>query len=92
MEIKTPVATVVQGFRGHRQVSMSVNKWAKPIAKSELPPRVHLQKASKIKQIWELWSMNAALAMSTWSDVAVTFWHQCITSLRRAIKTGDALV
>ena len=34
-----------------------------------------LQNASKIKQIWELWSMNVALAMSTWNDVAVTVWH-----------------
>ena len=41
----------------------------------ELPPRVHLQKASKMKQIWELWSMTVALAMPTWNDVAVTFWH-----------------
>ena len=55
---------------------MSINEWAKPIPKLELPPRVHLQKASKIKQIWELWPMNVALAMSTWNDVAVTFWHQ----------------
>ena len=55
---------------------MTINKWAKPILKLELPPRVHLQKESKIKQIWELWSVNVALAMSTWNDVAVTYWHQ----------------
>ena len=55
---------------------MNINNWAKPIPKLELPPRVHLQKASKIKQIWELLSMNVALAMSTWNDVAVTFRHQ----------------
>ena len=42
----------------------------------ELPPRVDLQKASKVKQIWELWSLNVALAMSTWNDVAVTYWQQ----------------
>ena len=44
------------GSRGHKHVSMSINKWAKPIQKLELPPRVHLQKASKIKQTWEVWS------------------------------------
>ena len=43
-------------FRSRKHVSMSINKWAKPIPKLELPPRVHLQKASKSKQIWELWS------------------------------------
>ena len=26
--------------------------------------------------IWELWSVNVALAMSTWNDVAVTYWRQ----------------
>ena len=62
--------------RGRKTVSLSINKWAKPIPKLDLPPRAHLQKASKIKQVWELWSMNAALATSTWTDVAVTFWHQ----------------
>ena len=46
------------------------------IPKKDLPPRIHLQKASKVKQIWELWSVNVALAMSTWNDVAVTYWHQ----------------
>ena len=40
------------------------------------PPRIHLQKASKVKQIWELWSVNVALAKSTWNDVAVTYWNQ----------------
>ena len=33
--------------------SMTINKWAKPIPKLDLPPRIHTQKASKIKQIWE---------------------------------------
>ena len=65
-----------QGFRGPKHACMSMNKWANPVPKLDLPPRIHLQKASKIKQIWELWSMNVALAMSTWTDVAVTFWHQ----------------
>ena len=55
---------------------MSINKWAKPPPKLELPVRAHLQKASKIKLIWELWSMSVALAMPTWGAVAVTFWHQ----------------
>ena len=57
---------------------MTINKWATPIPKLELPPRVHLQKASKVKQIWKLWSsyMNVAVAMSTWNDIAVTYWHQ----------------
>ena len=31
---------------------------------------------SKVKQTWELWSVNVALAMSTWNDIAVTYWHQ----------------
>ena len=44
-----------------------LNKWAKPIPKLELPPRV---------QIWELWLTNVELAMSTSNDVAVAFWHQ----------------
>ena len=30
--------------------SMTINKWAKPIPKLDLPPRIHTQKASKIKQ------------------------------------------
>ena len=64
------------GFHGHKPASMSINKWAKPIPKLDLPPRVHLQKTSKIKQIWELWSMKVAKAMSTCNDVVVTFWHQ----------------
>ena len=64
------------GHRGRKPVSMSSNKWAKPIPRPEVTPRVHLQKASEIKKIWELWSMNVALAMSTWSDVTVIFWHQ----------------
>ena len=58
------------GFRGHKHVSMSINKWAKPIPKLELHPRAHLHKASKIKQIWELWSMNVAVAMTTRKIVA----------------------
>ena len=58
--------------RGRGPVSMNINKWAKPIPKLELP----LQKANKIKQIWEMWSVNVALATSTWNDVAVTYWHQ----------------
>ena len=29
-----------------------------------------------MKQIWELRSVNVALAMSTWNDVAGTYWHQ----------------
>ena len=53
-----------QGSCGHKHVSMNINKWAKPTPKLEMPPKVHLQKASKIKQICELWSMNVALAMS----------------------------
>ena len=71
---------------------MNINEWAKPIPKLELPPRVHLQKASKIKQIWEMWSVNVALAMSTWNDVAVTTGIRSITNLRRAIRTGGVPV
>ena len=32
---------------------MTINKWAKSIPKLDLPARVRLQKASKIKQIWD---------------------------------------
>ena len=31
----------------------TIKKWAKPLPKLDLPPRVHLQKASKVKQIWD---------------------------------------
>ena len=58
------------------ETPLTINKWAEPLPKLDLPPRIHLQKASKVKQIWELWSVNVALAMSTWNDVAVTYWHQ----------------
>ena len=47
--------------------SMTINKWAKPIPKLDLPPRIHSQKASKIKQIWETWCVQVALALSTWN-------------------------
>ena len=70
------------GGRGHRsqhQVPITINKWAKPLPKLDLPPRLHLQKASKIKQIWELWSVHVALAISTCNDIAVTYWHQVYT-------------
>ena len=45
--------------------SMTIDKWAKPIPKPDLPPRIHTQKASKIKQIWETWCVQVALALST---------------------------
>ena len=35
-----------------------------------------INKWAKVKQAWELWSVNVALATSTWNDVAVTYWHQ----------------
>ena len=54
--------------------SMSINKWAKPIPKLDLPPRIHTQKASKIKQIWETWCVQVALALSTWNSLAVPYW------------------
>ena len=65
-----------RGCRGRHQTPLTINKWAKPLPKLDLPPRTHLQKASKVKQIWELWSVNVALAMSPWNDVAVAYWHQ----------------
>ena len=65
-----------RGRRRRHQTPLTINKWAKPLPKLDLPPRIHLQKASKVKQIWELWSVSVALAMSTWNDVAVTYWHQ----------------
>ena len=54
--------------------SMTINKWAKPIPKLDLPPRIHTQKASKIKQIWETWCVQVALALSTWNSLAVPYW------------------
>ena len=41
----------------------------------DLPPRIHTQKASKIKQIWETWCVQVALALSTWSSLAVPYWR-----------------
>ena len=64
-----------RGRRGRRQIPITINKWAKPLPNLDRPARLHLQKASKIKQLWELWSVNVALAMSTWNDIAVTDWH-----------------
>ena len=58
-----------RGRRGRHQTPLTINKWAKPLPKLDLPPRIHLQKASKVKQIWELSSVNVALAMSTWNDL-----------------------
>ena len=54
--------------------SMTINKWAKPIPKLDLPPRIHTQKASKIKQIWETCCIQVALALSTWNSLAVPYW------------------
>ena len=54
--------------------SMTINKWAKPIPKLDLPPRIHTQKTSKIKQIWETWCVQVALALSTWNSLAVPYW------------------
>ena len=69
-----------RGRRGRHQAPITINKWAKPLPSWICHrPRIHLQKASKIKQIWELWSVNVALAMSTWNDIAVTYWHQVYT-------------
>ena len=68
-----------RGRRGRHQIPITINKWAKPLPILDLPARLHLQKASKIKQIWELWSVNVALAMSTLNDIAVTYWHQVYT-------------
>ena len=55
--------------------SMTINKWAKPIPNLDLPPRIHTQKASKIKQIWETWCVQVALALSTWNSLAVPYWR-----------------
>ena len=38
--------------RYRAQTPITINKWAKPLPKLDLPPRVHLQKANKVKQIW----------------------------------------
>ena len=56
--------------------SMTINKWAEPIPKLDLPPRIHTQKASKIKQIWETWCVQVALALSTWNSLAVPYWSE----------------
>ena len=34
----------------------------KPLPKLDLPARIRLQKASKVKQIWELWSVERGLS------------------------------
>ena len=70
------VVPVRRRRRARRQTPLTINKWATPLPQLELPPRIYLQKASKGKQIWELKSVNVALAMSTWNDVAVTCWRQ----------------
>ena len=75
--IQTRVATMMEEDVEHdTRLLSTINKWAKPLPKLELLPRLHLQKPSKVKQNWELWSVNVALAMSTWNDVAVIYWHQ----------------
>ena len=43
-----------RGRRGRYQTPMTMNKWAKPLPKLDLPARIHLQKAGKIKQTWGL--------------------------------------
>ena len=78
-----------RGCRARHQTLLTINKWAKPLPKLELSPRVHLQKASKVKQIWELWSVNVALGMSTWNDVAVTY-HQSQESYQDWPRSGMA--
>ena len=44
LETQTPVAMMVGKERWHRaQTPMTINKWAKPLPKLELRPRVHFQ-------------------------------------------------
>ena len=43
-----------------------------------------------MKQIWELWSVNVALALSTWNDVAVTYWHQVYIQYQHWRRSGMA--
>ena len=76
-----------RGRRGRRQTPLTI-KWAKPLPKLDLPPTTHLQKASKVKQIWELWSVNVALAMSTWNDVAVASSVKRVLSALAQIRHG----
>ena len=52
-----------RGKHSRMYQTMTINKWAKPIPKLDLPPRIHTQKASKIKQIWETWCVQVALAL-----------------------------
>ena len=63
-----------RGKHSRMYQTMTINKWAKPIPKLDLPPRIHTQKASKIKQIWETWCVQVALALSTWNSLAVPYW------------------
>ena len=58
------------------------------VKKQDLLVWVHLHKATRVKQIWEMWSTGVGLAMSTWSDVIVTFWLR--TAVR--MKYGESLV
>ena len=70
-------------------VVTSMSPSASTCGPSLLPPRIHLQKPSKVKDIWELWSINVALAMSTWNDVAVAFWHQVYHQYESRLATFE---
>ena len=58
--------------------------------KGYTPPRG--QKASKVKQIWELWSVNVALAMSTWKDIAVTYYMSVFGGHSFCLDEGFVLI
>ena len=66
--------------------SMTINKFAKPIPKLDLPPRIHTQKSSKIKQIWETWCVQVALALSTWNSLAVPYWSDMSWTSRTRLR------
>ena len=69
--------------------SMTINKWAKPIPTLDLPPRIHTQKASKIKQVWETWCVQVALALSTWNSLAVPYWSDIYMGVQsRTTRSG----
>ena len=76
------------GFWGQSRKPVSINKWAKPLPKLDRPLRIHAQKASRIKQIWEIWSTNVAFALSTWHDLAVQHWHRSMEIQKHIMKSG----
>ena len=69
---------------------MTINKWAKPIPKLDLPPRIHTQKASKTKQIWEpgvyRWLLHCLHGILWLSRIGVTFMDKQKETMRSGVS------